>query len=100
MEGWEDVSLPTPAPSWPNGNPTHCCDSAPPSPVCLSCSKAVYQGEGWLGIGFSDSGRMPGSDAVVGLPTDDSVMEYDMDDYSTPDEALLQARGIERVGRM
>ncbi|CAN0424488.1 unnamed protein product, partial [Laminaria digitata] len=52
-----------------------------------------YQGEGWLAIGFSDSGNMPGSDSVVGLPGDDTVLEYDMDGYSKPDEALSQARG-------
>ncbi|CAN0050275.1 unnamed protein product, partial [Hapterophycus canaliculatus] len=42
------------------------------------------QGEGWVGIGFSDSGRMPGADSVVGLAEDDTVLEYDMDDYSVP----------------
>lgn len=52
--------------------------------------KAIYQGEGWLSIGFSDSGVMPNSDSVVGLPTAETVLEYDMDSYSQPDEALLQ----------
>ena len=46
-----------------------------------------------MGIGFSDSGLMPGSDAVIGLPGDETVQEYDMDDYSQPDVAALQARG-------
>ena len=70
----------------------------PPLRLCLWNSQAVYQGEGWLSIGFSDSGAMPGSDSVVGLPGDDTVLEYDMDGYSQPDEASLQARRGERVG--
>jgi hypothetical protein len=28
----------------------------------------VYEGEGWLGFGFSSNGRMVGSSAVIGLP--------------------------------
>ncbi|CAM9378998.1 unnamed protein product [Pylaiella littoralis] len=52
--------------------------------------KAVYDGEGWLGIGFSDSGKMPGSDAVIGLPGDETVLEYDLDGYSTPVQAAQQ----------
>jgi hypothetical protein len=28
----------------------------------------VYEGEGWLGFGFSTNGRMVGSSAVIGLP--------------------------------
>lgn len=36
---------------------------------------------------------MKGSDAVIGLPEDDTVLEYDMDSYNRPIEALEQARG-------
>lgn len=50
----------------------------------------MYQAEAYLAIGFSDSGRMPGSDAVIGLPDNSSVLEYDMDDYSTPVESSEQ----------
>ncbi|CAN0026268.1 unnamed protein product [Ascophyllum nodosum] len=53
--------------------------------------KAVYEGEGWLGIGFSDSGSMIGSDAVVGLPDENTVLEYDMDAHDTPSESPEQA---------
>ncbi|CAN0464209.1 unnamed protein product [Ascophyllum nodosum] len=49
--------------------------------------KAVYEGEGWLGIGFSDSGSMIGSDAVVGLPDEGTVLEYDMVEHDTPSES-------------
>ena len=53
--------------------------------------QAVYEGEGWLGIGFSDSGSMIGSDAVVGLPDENTVLEYDMDAHDTPSESPEQA---------
>ncbi|CAM9712018.1 unnamed protein product [Ectocarpus sp. 12 AP-2014] len=52
--------------------------------------KAVYQGEGYLSIGFSDSGNMPGSDAVIGLPDEATALEYDMDSYGMPEEAADQ----------
>lgn len=52
--------------------------------------QAVYQGEGWLGVGFSDSGSMPGSDAVIGLPDDNTALEYDMPNYLAPLEAADQ----------
>lgn len=58
--------------------------------------QAVYQGEGWLAIGFSDSGNMPGSDSVIGLPEEGTVFEYDMDDYSRPEVAIEQAREPKR----
>ena len=69
--------------------PTH----TPRHPLSWPYAQAVYEGEGWLSIGFSDRGRMRGSDAVIGLPADDTVLEYDMDDYNRPVEALEQARG-------
>lgn len=50
----------------------------------------MYQGEGWLGIGFSESGNMPGSDAVIGLPDEATALEYDMDNYGTPVESAEQ----------
>lgn len=78
--------------------------TAPPSVTSspVWCSQAVYEGEGWLSIGFSDPDpvSMPGSDSVVGLPGVDTVLEYDMEGYSQPDEASLQARGGERVGHI
>eukprot|EP00904_Undaria_pinnatifida_P013446 jgi/Undpi1/9231/HiC_scaffold_26.g11689.m1 len=52
--------------------------------------KAIYEGEGWLGVGFSEDGAMAGSDAVIGLPASLTALEYDMDDYSTPVVALEQ----------
>lgn len=46
--------------------------------------------KGWLGIGFSDSGTMPGSDAVIGIPDEATALEYDMDGYNTPVESAEQ----------
>ena len=50
----------------------------------------MYDGEGWLGIGFSDDGLMIGSDAVIGLPDEETVSEYDMNSYGTPTESSKQ----------
>lgn len=49
--------------------------------------KAVYEGEAYVGIGFSDNGAMVPGDAVIGLPDDGAVVEYDMAGYVS---ALLQ----------
>lgn len=40
--------------------------------------QAIYTGNAWISVGFSTDGLMIGSDAVIGLPDDGSVMEYDM----------------------
>ena len=64
----------------------------PRHPPSWSSAQAVYDGEGWLSIGFSDRGRMRGSDAVIGLPASMTVLEYDMDDYNRPVESLEQVR--------
>lgn len=54
----------------------------------------MYDGEGWLAIGFSDNGLMTGSDAVIGLPDEDTVLEYDMDSYGTPTESSEQVTNM------
>lgn len=38
--------------------------------------QAVYDGEGWVSVGFSDTGEMVVADAVIGLPGDDTALEY------------------------
>ncbi|CAN0403390.1 unnamed protein product, partial [Scytosiphon promiscuus] len=40
--------------------------------------QVVNSAVAWTGIGFSSDGMMVGSDAVVGLPDDASVLEYEM----------------------
>lgn len=49
------------------------CDLAPPY-----CIQVVSAAAAWAGIGFSPDGMMVGSDAVVGLPDEASVLEYDL----------------------
>lgn len=48
-----------------------CCDAS-------AVLQAIYIGEAWISVGFSTDGNMVGSDAVIGLPDDGSVMEYDL----------------------
>lgn len=57
-----------------------------------TADQAVYAGEGYVGIGFSDSGSMSGSDAVVGLPDAGTALEYDMPNKNTPTVQDVQAR--------
>ncbi|CAN0298231.1 unnamed protein product, partial [Discosporangium mesarthrocarpum] len=40
--------------------------------------QAEYAGDAWVSVGFSDDELMVGSDAVIGLPGDSTVLEYDM----------------------
>ncbi|CAN0065548.1 unnamed protein product, partial [Choristocarpus tenellus] len=40
--------------------------------------KVTYAGTAWVSLGFSDAGDMVGSDCVIGLPTDESIAEYDL----------------------
>lgn len=52
--------------------------------------KAVYDGEGYVAIGFSGNSRMPESDAVIGLPDEATALEYDIPSYRPPEEADQQ----------
>lgn len=40
--------------------------------------QVVYEGQGWVGIGFSSDGNMVGADSVIGFPLDTAVLEYDL----------------------
>lgn len=48
-----------------------------------------YTGLAWAAVGFSADGMMVGSDAVIGLPDDQTVLEYDLAD-KVREEAELQ----------
>mmetsp|Transcript_12618 Transcript_12618/g.22617 ORF Transcript_12618/g.22617 Transcript_12618/m.22617 type:complete len:239 (+) Transcript_12618:96-812(+) len=53
---------------------------------CLGCSvsmELIHEGEAWLGIAFSETGRMVGSEAVIGLPGDGQVQKYSLGGYYT-----------------
>jgi hypothetical protein len=41
-----------------------------------------YEGEGWLGFGFSDTGNMIGGTAIIGLPAEKTVGVRDLKDKS------------------
>lgn len=43
--------------------------------------QAVYEGVAWVGLGFSESGGMLGSDAVIGLPHEGTALEYYLASY-------------------
>ncbi len=43
--------------------------------------QAVYEGEGWVSVGFSTDGLMVVGDAVIGLPDNGTTLEYDMNGY-------------------
>lgn len=42
------------------------------------CMQVYYSGESWTSIGFSEDGMMIGSDAVIGLPDDETALEYNL----------------------
>ncbi|KAL7534607.1 hypothetical protein ACHAWF_004885 [Thalassiosira exigua] len=49
--------------------------------VCDGCTismEVTYDGEAWVGIGFSRDGKMVGSEAVLGLPSESSVLKYNL----------------------
>ena len=43
--------------------------------------KAVYSGRAYVGVGFSSNGIMVPGDAVIGLPDEDTAVEYDLGGY-------------------
>ena len=50
--------------------------------VCVnrrSCQVSSTE-QAWVGVGFSSNGDMPGSDAVIGLPDNSSVSEFNLTD--------------------
>ena len=68
------------------------------------CSELAYEGEGWLGLGISETGDMIGSTAVIGLPDSNDVTNpglYSLDGKTNslvrllpPDEQTLLGSSI------
>jgi len=58
--------------------------NVPPSTsmdICDGCTvsmEVIYDGEAWLGIGFSEDGQMIGGEAVVGTPEDGNVQKWQL----------------------
>ena len=40
--------------------------------------------EGWIGLGFSENGMMTGSQAIIGIPAQGTVLKYDLTYVATP----------------
>jgi len=44
----------------------------------ILCSRLEVESDGWIGLGFSPSGSMANSQAVIGIPDQDTVEKYDL----------------------
>ncbi len=59
--------------------------------------QAVYEGEGWVSVGFSSTGDMVVGDAVIGLPDNVTALEYDMTAYVSFDHERTTDRSFQLV---
>lgn len=57
------------------------CRSFWPGRHTRSLHQAIYEGVAWVSVGFSPTGDMIVSDAVIGLPDDGTALEYDLTAY-------------------
>lgn len=46
--------------------------------------------EGWIGLGFTENGMMMGSQAIIGIPAQGTVLKYDLTYVATPMENAKQ----------
>ena len=44
----------------------------------LLCGRLEAENDGWIGIGFSTNGMMRGSQAVIGIPAEGTILKYDL----------------------
>ena len=78
-------------------------DSSSGSGDGIFCGRLEVENDGWIGLGFSPSspGTMQGSDAVVGVPGDGTVLKYDLDNYTpvamSADKQTLRDTSISEV---
>jgi len=49
------------------------------------CGRLEAKHDGYIGIAFSRTTSMLGAEAIIGLPSDDSVLKYNMNDYNDGD---------------
>ncbi len=56
----------------------------------LFCGRLEAVNDGWVGIGFSPDGEMAGSQAVIGVPADGTVLKYDLTTTATPMDGARQ----------
>ena len=48
----------------------------------LLCTRLEYDGIGWVALAISTNGQMIGSEAIIGLPDEGSVLKYDLNGKS------------------
>eukprot|EP00584_Thalassiosira_punctigera_P010917 CAMPEP_0172547466 /NCGR_PEP_ID=MMETSP1067-20121228/16995_1 /TAXON_ID=265564 ORGANISM="Thalassiosira punctigera, Strain Tpunct2005C2" /NCGR_SAMPLE_ID=MMETSP1067 /ASSEMBLY_ACC=CAM_ASM_000444 /LENGTH=829 /DNA_ID=CAMNT_0013334551 /DNA_START=42 /DNA_END=2531 /DNA_ORIENTATION=+ len=48
----------------------------------LLCGRLEAEHDGWIALAISENGGMIGSEAIIGLPSDDTVLKYDLTSYS------------------
>ena len=65
--------------------------------LCVAL-QAVYDGEGWVSVGFSDTGEMVVGDAVIGLPDDATTLEYSLESRVSYGNTDVDVLSVGRVG--
>ena len=69
----------------------------------LLCGRLEAENDGWIGIGFSSDGSMDGSQAVIGVPAEGTVLKYDLTSTATlmsEDKQTLSGTSITEVEGM
>mmetsp|Transcript_19038 Transcript_19038/g.39999 ORF Transcript_19038/g.39999 Transcript_19038/m.39999 type:complete len:1020 (-) Transcript_19038:129-3188(-) len=69
----------------------------------LFCARIEYDGLGWLALGVSRDGQMIGSEAIIGLPDEGTVLKYTLggktDELVTPMEESKQTLQNTLIGQ-
>jgi hypothetical protein len=69
----------------------------------LFCGRLEAEDDGWIGIGFSSDGTMYGSQAVIGIPVEATVLKYDLTSTATlmsEDRQTLSGTFIDEIDGM
>ena len=71
----------------------------------ILCARLEVEGDSWVAFGISEAGQMIGSDAIIGLPDENTVLKYDLEGKSTnlvvameEDKQTLMDSGIVQEG--
>jgi len=59
----------------------------------LLCGRLEAENDGWVGLAISENGQMIGSESIIGLPGDNTVLKYEMAGKST---ARVTAMSVEK----
>ncbi|KAL7472063.1 hypothetical protein ACHAXS_012395 [Conticribra weissflogii] len=69
----------------------------------LFCARLEYDGLGWLALGVSTDGQMIGSEAIIGLPDEGTVLKYNLggktDELVAPMEETKQTLQNTLIGQ-